>query len=293
MLNRRTFLKTSGLLLAGTAVGGQLLTSCTSAPKVTKTIGLQLYSLRGDVKDRGIAETLKSVAEMGYKTVEAAGYSEGKFYGMAPAEFKALVEANGLKCTSSHVGKGYDPEKLPEIMEWWNQCIAAHNELGVKYVVMPSPPIKLQDATEEQLIAMRDYLEDVGVNFNTVGIRFGYHNHKTEFLPFGDATIMDWLLANSDPTRFTMELDVYWIAQAGLDPVAFIDKWADRIELLHIKDEKEIGASGQIDFKAIFEKAYEKGKMQAFFIEQEAYSFPELESVKKSFDYINEAEYVK
>ncbi|GAB1358825.1 hypothetical protein MASR1M31_06040 [Porphyromonadaceae bacterium] len=172
MLNRRTFLKTSGLLLAGTAVGGQLLTSCASTPKVTKTIGLQLYSLRGDVKDRGIAETIKSVAEMGYKTVEAAGYSEGKFYGMAPAEFKALVEANGLKCTSSHVGKGYDPEKLPEIMEWWNQCIAAHNELGVKYSNAPSP-LSNQDATEEAVDRYaRDYLEDVGVNFNTVGIRF-------------------------------------------------------------------------------------------------------------------------
>lgn len=56
-----------------------------------KDIALQLYSLR-DMFKKDYETAMKTVGEMGYTAVEAAGYAGGKFYGQAPEKFKADVE---------------------------------------------------------------------------------------------------------------------------------------------------------------------------------------------------------
>ena len=73
-------------------------------PAPQKNIGLQLYSLRDSIKN-DVPGTVAKVGEMGYKFVEAAGYRDGMFYGMSPADFKALCEANGLAFMGSHTGR--------------------------------------------------------------------------------------------------------------------------------------------------------------------------------------------
>ena len=55
-----------------------------------KYIGLQLYSVRDDIK-KDLKGTIEKVGKMGYKFVEAAGYGDGKFYGMEPEAFKTLL----------------------------------------------------------------------------------------------------------------------------------------------------------------------------------------------------------
>ncbi len=284
-LKRLSVVALCALMFAG------VMTGCgESAPK--KDIGLQVYSLRGNMKE-DVAGTLKAIADMGYKNLELASYSNGKFYGMEPAEFRKLVEGLGMKITSSHLSKSLNKEDYAGTMAWWNEAIEAHNELGVPYMVLPSPPIALETATTADLDDMIAYLEDIGVNCNAVGIRFGYHNHKKEFLTVNDTVIYDYLVQKSDPTRVFFELDVYWAQEGGANPVELINKYADRIPLLHIKDDKEIGASGKMDFKSIFDAAYANGNLQGYFVEQEAYSGDPLESVKQSFDFLNNADYVK
>ena len=145
MQNRRNFLKQASLMLAGGLVAPQLLSSCggksgqaaATASESSKYIGLQLYSLRDLVKEEGIQKVLETAAKMGYKNLETASYDNGKIYGLAPAEFKKMVNDLGMKCTSAHLGQAFTKEKEAEVMSWWDQAIDAHNELGVKYMVQP------------------------------------------------------------------------------------------------------------------------------------------------------------
>ena len=93
------------LLLAAVAfsmVGCDADFACAKAPK--KNIAIQMYSMRDDIK-KDYEGSVKKLGEMGYTAVEAAGYGGGKFYGKTPAEFKAGIEAAGMKVLSSHTTK--------------------------------------------------------------------------------------------------------------------------------------------------------------------------------------------
>lgn len=128
-----------------------------------KDIGLQLYSLREDFNNDFDA-TIKKTGEAGYTAIEAASYDNGKFYGKTPAEFKATVEAAGMKALSSHTTKSLSETELQtkdftESMAWWDQAIEAHAAAGMKYIVSPgmSVPKTLAD-----LQTYCDYYNAVG-----------------------------------------------------------------------------------------------------------------------------------
>ena len=109
---------------------------------------------------------------MGYQIVEAAGYGDGKFYGMEPAAFKALCDANGLIFYSSHCGQAV-PDKAgwDACMKWWDTCIAAHKAAGVKYIVQP-----FMDKVGYESIAGTkrycDYFNAVGAKCNAAWYSF-------------------------------------------------------------------------------------------------------------------------
>lgn len=85
MTNRREFFKTGSLLIAGSLVSSQLLhASIFKKAKGKKNIGLQLYSLREAMKADALG-TLKLVSDIGFKTLEAANYADGKIYGIGRA----------------------------------------------------------------------------------------------------------------------------------------------------------------------------------------------------------------
>ncbi|MCC8197234.1 MAG: sugar phosphate isomerase/epimerase [Tannerellaceae bacterium] len=230
MQNRRDFLKRASLMLAGGAVLPQLLTSCgggstsgaaATTSATTKNIGLQLYSLRDMVKEDGIQKTLEVVSKMGYKNLEAASYDNGKIYGLAPAEFKKIVNDLGMKCTSSHLGQAFSKDKEAEVMSWWDQAIDAHNELGVKYMVQPFMPVNDQ-TTLDDLKMYCDYFNTVGYKTAAASIQFGYHNHDFEFRKIDGITIYDYLLDNVSPNHVFFQMDVYWVTMGGGDPVGYL-----------------------------------------------------------------------
>jgi len=126
-----------GLLLLGVlALFIQGFTKIDLEPK-DDLIGLQLWSVKDDMK-KDPKGTIAKVGEMGYNFVEAAGYGDGKFYGMSPAEFKKLCEDSGLQFLGSHTGQNLpSKEKWDETMAWWDRAIDAHAEAGVKWIVQP------------------------------------------------------------------------------------------------------------------------------------------------------------
>ncbi|MDR2390044.1 MAG: sugar phosphate isomerase/epimerase [Tannerellaceae bacterium] len=296
MQNRRDFLKNASLLLAGGMVAPHLVTSCggkTTAAASTKTIGLQLYSLREMVADEGIQKVLETVAEIGYKNLETASYNDGKVYGLPPSEFKKIVTDLGMKCTSAHLGTSYTKETEATAMAWWDKAIETHAELGVKYLVQPSMPVAIStNTTLDDLKLSCDYFTAVGYKTAAASIAFGFHNHDSEFKTIDDSVIFDYLLENVSRNHVFFELDVYWCIRGGGDPVAYLRERPSQFKTIHIKDEKEIGASGMIDFQPIFEQM-KANNVKDWYVEVEEYTNNDpVASVRESFDYLNRAEYV-
>lgn len=294
-MNRLDFLRKGATTAASvlvTTIGltGLLgaITGCEEKPAPSKVIGLQLYSLRDSMSTNAPA-TLQSIAEMGYKTLETASYSDGKLYNMSPEEFRAMVEKLGMTVTSAHVGHAWDPEKEQEIIAWWDQALDTHKAAGCRYVIQPSFPI---GETIEDIKAYCDYFNRIGQMAKDKGMRFGFHNHAGEFVKIGDTTILDYMIENTDPELVTYELDVYWAVKGGVDPVAYINQYPTRIGLLHIKDESVIGESGTIDFEKIFQAAY-ANNIKEYYVEVERYTLPAENCVARSYDFLETSPFVK
>lgn len=256
-----------------------------------KDVGIQLWSVRDDMK-KDVAGTIQQLGEMGYTAVETAGYGDGKLYGMEPEDFRALAEKNGMKVISAHCG-GMVPDrsKWDEIMAWWDQCIDANKRAGVKYIVQPSMS-KLAYESLEGLKLYCDYFNAVGEKCAAQGIKFGYHNHAGEFKELEGQIIYDFMLKNTDPAKVFFQLDLYWIAEGGKNAVDYFNQYPKRFLSFHVKDEKELGESGKMDFETPFKMAKKAG-MKYYIVEVERYNYAPLESVKKSLEFINEAKYIK
>ena len=272
-MDRREFLKKSMLLTAGAMVGGSLFPEATlsaaqsgSAAGKKKTIGLQLYSIGGDM-GKDAAGSLKKISDMGYSTAETASYGDGKFYGRTPAEFRKMAEDVGIRVTGAHLGRGYDAGWE----DWWEQAC---------------------DAQAADLKRTCEYFDKVGAIANAAGLKFGYHNHAHEFNKQDGYVIENYLLEHTDPEKVMFELDVYWASKGGVNPSAYIQKYAGRFPLLHIKDDNVIGASQTIDFEAIFNAAYKQG-LEAYYVEIEANDIQPMECAEKSAEYLSAAKFVK
>lgn len=276
------------LLMAVTSLIFSTFYSCKPSGK---NLGLQLYSIRDSIM-KDVPGAIAKVSKMGYKFVEPAGYANGKFYGMEPAAFKALLESNKLTMISSHAGQALpDSASMEKVMEWWDVCIEAHAAAGSKFLVQPFMGREAYKSLDT-LKRYCDYFSAIGEKCNAKGIRFGYHNHDKEFSTKLDGqTIYDFMLTNTDPKKVMFEMDLYWTVVGGANPVDYFNKYPGRFELWHIKDKEEIGASGMMDFTAIWADAAKSG-MQYGIVEVEKYNFDQFTSCQKSIDFLNAAAYV-
>lgn len=290
-MNKKQIMK-KALILSIIAAATLTFSACASQQKTCqkKNIGLQLYSLRTDIK-KDYAGTVKAAGEMGFTECEAAGYADGKFYGLTPEEFKKSIEANGMKVISSHARKPLSKEEIAsgdysKSLEWWKKAIDAHKRAGMKYVVDPYEKF----STMEELKAYANYFNQIGKLCKDAGLRFGYHNHKHEYQKIGKQMILDYLIENTNPEYVNFEMDVYWTVRGEQSPVAYFKKYPNRFMLLHIKDDKELGQSGMVGFDAIFNNLPKS--VEGIVVEVERYNFEPKVSVKKSIDYLQNSDFV-
>ena len=235
--------------------------------------GLALYTLR-DTMARDPREVLKEVADMTYAYIEAAGYEDGRFYGMPPGTFRRYLEQVGLRPVSTHMGM--------VTLENLDRLIADTKEAGFTYFVIPVPPMgAFAYDPETQAMSMSQDVETVMANLNRIaarcaeaGLQCLYHNHDFEFRPDAEGRVpMEYFLEHSDPTQLNFELDLYWATRAGADPVDYFDRYPGRFKAWHVKDMDEEGrfapvGAGKIDFARILD-AREQSGMEVYFVEQD------------------------
>ncbi len=277
MKNRRDFLKTTAVGSMGALLLNPLA-ACSEKKVDPKSfgVGLQLYTIR-DAISADLQGSLKKVSDLGYKNVELAGYSGGKFYGLAPKEFKKMVNDLDMDIISSHTiveaaGITLDNAKL---------MADSHAEVGVKYCVQPW--VNEEDRNIETYKRMIAEWNKVGSIMKDAGIQFAYHNHNFEFANLdGVVPYYDLFMKEMDADLITMEIDFYWVSKAGQDPVEMFKKYPGRFQLFHLKDMKtkqepyftvekddicSVG-EGVIDFKRVL-AAKETAGMKYMFVEDD------------------------
>ena len=235
--------------------------------------GLALYSVRDSMQNdpKGV---LKQVAEMGYAYVEAAGYQDGKYYGMEPAAFKSFLDSIGLKPMSTH--------QSAITLDNADQMFADAKTAGFKYLVVPIPPMgHFTYDPESQTMGMSGTVEEVteilnvlGEKAHAAGIQLLYHNHDFEFKANEDGVVpIEYFIENTNPEHVNFQMDLYWVTKAGADPIAYFEKAPGRFKAWHVKDMDTEGrfapvGQGTIDFSKILAKKDQSG-MQVYFVEQD------------------------
>ncbi len=252
--------------------------------------GATLYTVRNEM-GKDPKGTLQKVAEIGYKYIEAVDYRDGKFYGMTPNEFNKQLTDLGMVPLSIHMGM--------VTLDNADKLIADVKAAGFKYFVAPVPPMGLVKFNREaRSLAMSSNIDSLVLVLNALGkkcteagLEFLYHNHNFEFEANADGVVpYDYMLENLNPENVNFQMDLYWVVKAGVDPVAYFEKYPGRFKIWHIKDMDAQGrfapvGTGSIDFKRLLEKKDVSG-MQYYIVEQDQ-TFDDLkplDAIKISHD---------
>lgn len=250
-------------------------------------VGIQLftYGSGGAINADGIEAVVAHMAEVGMRNIERYGGT----FGLDFDEYAALYREHRVRPVASHGSLSLDQAE---------QTFAQARQLGQRYVGsggFGSPGFgSLADTLQTA-----ENLNAFGEQARRRGLRAFGHNHDQEFTttyPYdidGDGDleetpVIEILMAETDPRYVTFEIDIHW-ARVGLaggrsnpnlaedinDPanqeqlLDFLERWSDRIELLHVKDTDEQGnfanvGEGTTDWDAVFRAA---DRTRFYFIE--------------------------
>jgi sugar phosphate isomerase/epimerase len=249
--------------------------------KLDRPVGVQLYTVRS-LADKDFPGTLAAIRKIGYRTVETYVAE----YKMAAKDLRQAILDAGLAAPSAHFGYNDFGTRLDYA-----------KELGVECVVCSSVPGTVGNSADGFKRAADQY-NAWGDQAKKMGLRFGFHNHNTEFKDYGGVTGIDILIQNTDPALVQWQMDCYWVAQAGFDPVVMLKKHGKRMQSLHLKDRKpnfppstdtgpgsahftEVG-TGTLDWTTILRLARED-RIPNMYVEQDQTELPPLESLQISY----------
>jgi sugar phosphate isomerase/epimerase len=281
-MKRREFIQSSAVAAAGLMALPSLAGAMTKKGK--EEVGLQIYTLRDTIfKDpKGV---LKQVADFGYKKLETFAYKDSSIFGMPFADFGKYIKDLGMKVTSGHYG--IDQAKS----DTWEKAVTDAKSIGQDYLVVPYL-VEGDRKTIDDYKKVCAILNKAGEVAKKNGMKFGYHNHAFEFETLEGQIPYDLMLKELDPKLVDMEMDIFWVVNAGKDPFQYFEKHPGRFTQWHVKDmdksDKMRNANvgtGTIDWKKIFASAKKSG-MKHFYVEQETYPGAPIDSVGESIKYL-------
>jgi sugar phosphate isomerase/epimerase len=237
-------------------------------------IALQLYSLRGECADRGLAPVMADVAQMGYDGVEFAG-----FHGLNAPEVRTLLEDNGLQVAGTHTPlNDLLGDKLAATIDY-------NLTIGNKFVIIPALP----EERRSSLDAWREsaaLINDLSSTLAEHGLLIGYHTHSVEFMPIDGVVPWDVFCRSTRP-EVVLQLDTANALAGGADVVPFLRKYPNRSLTFHLKEHSPdpekmpLIGEGDVNWSEVFALCPTIGATQWYIIEQERYAQPPLECVQQ------------
>ena len=250
--------------------------------------GLQVYSLRSQIKLRGLPWALDQIKSMGVTELELAGLPPD----LTPDALNAELSKRGLKAISSHFPYKRFKTDLDNVVK-------EAKALGLQYAGCAWIDHK-GDFDDAQCRDAIDVFNKAGEALGKEGIKFFYHVHGFEFQPApGGGTLVDQLIKGTTPGKVNYEMDVLWIIFPGQDPVKLMETYPDRWVLMHLKDLKKgiatgaltghtdvnnnvVLGQGQVNWPAVFAEAQKIG-IKHYFIEDESDSV--MDQMPKHLEY--------
>jgi sugar phosphate isomerase/epimerase len=317
---RRNFIRQAAVGVAGGLILPQLLYG--NPYKGIKKLGVQLFSIPHTV-EKDFAGTMAQLAKTGYKEIEfygpyefsatqdiegwksvtpSLGFSGSGFFGHSVKDVKKILSDNGLSTSSLHTGLATlkDGSALGKLCE-------AANELGAKYVVLPSA------ATQPDLDAYKkqaDEFNEIGKNAKKLGGRFAYHNHGNGLKPINGRVPLELIIESTDKDAVFYQMDIYWMTAGGVDVVKYLEKYKSRFRLMHIKDMSKAvrfagdggdsnqwielfpylanAGSGVLELKSILSAAQKSG-MEHYIVERDL-APKAIEDLAVSYEYLSKLE---
>ena len=283
MINRRSFLKNTGLLAFGLPLFRNV---AFSSPRKLPALGIQLYMVKEDM-EKDTPGTLKQLAAMGYTQIESYGGNKGMFWGVSNKEFKKLSNGLGLTLISSHYND--DPGGFEKQAE-------KAAEIGMKYLICPwKGPQKSIDSFKR----FADEFNSNGQICKKHGLRFGYHPHDYPYKKIDGQLPIDVLLSHTDKELVDFQMDYYYTVTEEQSPEEYLRKYPDRFKLCHMRDVLKVRlpkgsqeesacdlGQGIINYPHLLSTALDNG-MKYFFVEQSRfYHETPLQSAKVNIDYL-------
>ena len=277
MTSRRDAVKTLAALAAAGLLPRAARAGTAGGAAKIKRVGVQLYTVR-TAMNTNVAATLQAVATIGDREVEFAGY-----FRHSPADIRKMLDDNGLTSPSCHLG-------MDAVQGGFDATAEAAHVVGHRYLTVASLDTRaIKTADDWKRVA--DAFNEAGRRAKAAGLRFAYHNHESEFPAVGGQVPMEILIGGTDPSLVAFEMDLYWIAKAGIDPRTYFARYPGRFELVHVKDSSgppanamaDVG-SGTMDWKAIFAKHKQAG-IRHYFVEHDQPADP-MASIRASYNYL-------
>ena len=288
-----------------------LLGSCVKQEKkidentpLNGSLAVQLWTFRADL-ERDVPGTLKKTKDLGFTYVE--GF-DAPFIVEDLDSFKSHLDSAGLKMFALHWNNLSDWRKDPSVIMETARKLGAHYT-GIAWLKESKADTVTLDIVNEAA----DILMKACPQAKASGLQLYYHIHGYELQPRlvgGDQTsFFDSFVSRIDYSCVRLEMDVFWVTYAGEDPVKFMDKYRDGVELLHVKNMADhvstgvftgadfmppdmpadnwvpLGKSSMIDYKSVFIKGHEIG-VKWYILEMDKFDGDVYGAVDSSLVYI-------
>jgi sugar phosphate isomerase/epimerase len=219
---------------------------------------------------------VRAVAGHGYDGVEFAG-----LYDTPAPQVRALLDELGLKVSSSHVGIDLLEKDLDRTLE-------TYQTIGCPLIVVPW----IGEQRRGDFMALAEALNQIAEGVTAAGMRLAYHNHAFELEDRDGTTGLEILAEHTDPAKVGLELDCGWVHKAGKDPLAYMQKLAGRLPVIHVKDVSADGdwaevGQGAIPYGPIVAAAPGLG-VEWLIVEQDTSKRSPLESLGMSIKWLRE-----
>lgn len=256
-------------------------------------LAVQMYTVRDFTKTAtDLAQTLAKIQTIGYPAVQlsAVGAMSGDTPEVNAVRARQMLDDNGLKCIATH--RTWDSLALDTQRE-----IDFHQTLDCDFTAIGGLPGSYSAQGAAGYARFVHDAAPVIAKLKAAGIRFGYHNHAHEF-ERADArsTLFDIFIDSGGPD-FLLELDLYWVGHAGLNPERIVERCHSRMPVIHVKD-KEVAdgqpvmapvGEGNLDWANLL-PACRKAGVEWYAVEQDVCRRDPFDCLRSSFDFLRGAE---